>query len=268
MIEPLITMMVDRLLPGVLWKNRLSSLACAVVGLILSGKAKMTEIGTRAPGRARSINRSKRVWRFAHNHHINVEQVSAALIEALTRDLKFIVFAIDWTDIGPWKVLQVAIVTKSRGIPIYWKVVDESKRRLAEVELELCEMLVLRLVPLYKNLLIIGDRGFDAPGILRFLKERHVKFVIRFSHGNCLRLKDSDFTAVECLPLNVGDLVDYGRVEYTKSSGVPVRVVRVWRAGQNEEWNLATNLGAWASPELVVKLYARRFTIEELFRDL
>jgi hypothetical protein len=80
-------------------------------------------------------------------------------------------------------------------------------------------------------------------------------------------LQSAAFELVETLLLPRGETVDYGMVHYTKTGAVPARVVRIWEVGQREPWNLVTNLGRRFSPDLIVKLYARRFTIEELFRD-
>jgi len=43
-------------------------------------------------------------------------------------------------------------------------------------------------------------------------------------------------------------------------------VVLVHARGMKEAWCLATSRGEWTAAE-VVKLYSRRFTIEETFRD-
>jgi transcriptional regulator with XRE-family HTH domain len=265
-IESLISSLVGALLPGVLWKSRMKSLVAAVMGLILSGRASLWEMASRAPGKAKAVNRGKRIWRLFQNREIDVEEIAGALLLTVTRNVQDVVVAIDWTEFGRWKILKAAVVTRSRGIPIYWKTVKDGNRRMAEVEMELCDALIRRLPP-GKRLLILGDRGFHSAELVRFLKQRGVKFVLRFPHGVCLRQRAGEFIPVEDLPLKVGDLLDYGRVEYTKSSAVPARVIRTWMDGQAEEWNLVTNLGKNAVPRLIVNLYGRRFTIEELFRD-
>jgi plasmid maintenance system antidote protein VapI len=267
MIVSLISALTEALLPGVLWRNRMNSLVAAVVGLILAGKANMWEMGVKAPGQALEVNKGKRIYRLFNNLNINLDEVARALLRVLTVNVTDVIVAIDWTEFGSWKILKAAVVAQGRGIPVYWKAVKDGRRRMAEVELEFCDTL-LQLVPSGKRLCIIGDRGFDSAEIVRFLKERAIKFALRFSHGVCIRLRDADFVHIEELPLKVGQLVDYGRVEYTKAFAVPARVVRTWMAGQDEEWNLVTNLGKNALAELIVKLYGRRFTIEELFRDL
>ena len=266
-IVVVISRAVEELLSGALWKNRLNSLIAAVVGLILSGEATMAAIGGSACGRARVVNKIKRVWRLAHNQHLDLNRVAARLIQVLTFGQRSVVVAIDWTDMGRWKVLQAAIITAGRAIPVYWMVINEKKMRLAEAELRFCETMVLRLIPADKRLFIIGDRGFDSAETLRFLKERRIKFLIRFARGKCLKLKGQDYVLVENMPLSLGEAVDYSWAEYTRHSQLPLRIVRVWKDGQDEEWNLASNLGRYFTAEFIVKLYARRFTIEELFRD-
>ena len=267
MVEALISSLAGALLPGVLWKNRMKSLVATMVGLMLAGKANIWEMGGLMPGPALPVNKGKRASRLYNNLNISLDDIARALLRAVTVNLTDVIVAVDWTEFGSWKILKAAIVAKGRGIPIYWKAVKDGSRRMADVEVELCDKL-LQLLPAAKRLLILGDRGFDSADLVLYLKQRGIKFVLRFSHNVCIALRNAAFVRVEDIPLKVGEIVDYGLALYTKGFSVPVRVVRTRMDGQDDDWNLVTNLGKNAAAELIVKLYGCRFTIEELFRDL
>ena len=269
MIVDLFSAMTRALLPrSVLWKNRMNSLVAAVLGLIFAGKTNIWDMGVAAPGKANAVNRGKRIGYFLTNLNISIEDVAKALLNALTGNLTDVIVAIDWTEFGSWKILTAAVVTKGRGIPFFWKAVKDGRCRMADVEVQVCEKLIA-MVPPGKRLLLLGDRGFDSAEFVAYLLRRGVQFVLRCVHSVSVRLSDNvDFVTISNLPLKVGEVLDYGTVLYTKGSAVAVRLVRTLAHGQTDEWNLITNLGEHALAKVIVKLYGRRFTIEELFRDL
>jgi predicted XRE-type DNA-binding protein len=268
-IVDLFSAMIRAFLPRrVLWTNRMNSLVAAILGLIFAGKTNIWDMGVAAPGKASAVNRGKRIGHLLANLNISIDDIAQALLKALTANMTDVIIAIDWTEFGSWKILQAAVVARGRAIPVFWKAVKDGRRRMADVEIQVCEKLIA-MTPPGKRLLLLGDRGFDSAEFVVFLLQRGVQFVLRFARSvSVRRSEDIDFVAVSDLPLKVGEVLDYGTVLYTKGSSVPVRLVRTWADGQSQEWNLITNIGTNAVAKLIIKLYGRRFTIEELFRDL
>jgi hypothetical protein len=167
MVEAFVSVLTRALLPGVLWENRMNSLVAAMVGLMRAGRTNMWEMGVMAPGPATEVNKGKRIYRLFNNANINLDEICKVLLRVLTVLASDVILAIDWTEFGSWKILKAAIVTRGRGIPVYWKAVKDGSRRMAEVELEFCDKL-LEFLPPGKQLLIIGDRGFDSADLVRF----------------------------------------------------------------------------------------------------
>lgn len=113
---------------------------------------------------------------------------------------------------------------------------------------------------------VVADRGFGDVELYELLKaELGFDFVIRFRE--CIHVEDEKGvvrSAAEWVPRS-------GRATALRNATVTGRryrlaaVVVVKALGMKDAWCLATSLAASAAE--VVKLYGRRFSIEESFRD-
>jgi len=131
-------------------------------------------------------------------------------------------------------------------------------------------VLLLRLraaIPDDVKVTIVADRGFGDAALYEFLRSERWDFVIRFREGIHVRKA----TAPSRVP--AAQLVEpSGRARMFKNAAVTAKehpvaaVVTVKAKGMKDAWCLATSRTDLTA-SAVVKLYGRRFTIEETFRD-
>jgi hypothetical protein len=116
-----------------------------------------------------------------------------------------------------------------------------------------------------QNIVIVADRGFARASLLRWFRDHQRQFVIRFDAGTWLHLPDGTSGAVgQVLALRPGQCIWLPQARYGKDDQVPVAVLAVWDAGQQEPWYLATNLSNAESTEIC---YRWRMRIEAGNRD-
>ena len=148
-----------------------------------------------------------------------------------------------------------------------WKTVKQARlkgRRNAyedEVLVRLHEVL-----PPGVHVTVLADRGFGDQKLYTFLTELGFGFIIRFRGVVAVESQDGEVrTAGTWVPLN-GRIRQLCGAKVTKDRYGLDSVVCVKARGMKEPWCLAVG-GATITGATAVKLYARRFTIEETFRD-
>ena len=269
MLLDTIQQLVGLLLGGTLWTSHMRTLCLCICGLLIGGRASVQHIGENMPNDGVDDRHNiKRASRFVNNQLLQLSRAQRRLLWRVTEPHDAIVVALDWTEkIGRWSVLMSAIIARGRAIPVWWTVNDKDEARAASVEPSHLQGL-LQMLPPAKKVILLADRGFDTSGFLHLLLlQERLSFVTRFAAGISVQpLGAQAGIMIEDTDLLPDVPTDLGWVLYTKVSPVWVRVVRMHDRRQAEPWNLATNLDLPA--DKIVRLYARRFSIEELFRDL
>ena len=98
-----------------------------------------------------------------------------------------------------------------------------------------------------------------------YLEELDFKYVIRFRGDIHVRTKDARQAPASEFLLESGKAKRYNDVELTETRRKTAGLVTVHARKMKDAWYLATNCDASATA--IVKLYGRRFSIEETFRD-
>ena len=183
---------------------------------------------------------------------------------------KEIVVALDWTEFDADDHATLAgylITNHGRATPLIWLTVKKStlagKRN--DYEYRLIERLHECVDPSV-TISLLADRGFGDQKLYQLLQLLGWDFTIRFR--GAILVEDSEGVrkpAGKWLPANGrATMIRGARVTHTRTEVPAVVVVKAPR--MKEAWHLATTLSA-AKASDVVKLYGRRFTIEETFRD-
>lgn len=250
-------------------KTRIKTLAAMVYGLARSPRLGVAALGRALPGGTAEKHRIKRVDRFLGNERIRPDELVRPLIGAIIGTRQRIFVAIDWTDLhdGIHQALVAGVITGSRALPIWWRIVD--KRDLAASQNRIEEQFIAtlrRLLPRDREAVILADRGFARVGFLQQLQRLGFRYVIRTKVTVWVEGERHRGTLGD-LVIGLGTLLDLGVVNYQKNVGWPVRVVAHFAPGQREPWLLATNITE-VSPSVVVRWYGRRMEVEELFKDL
>jgi len=248
------------------------SIAHAALGVLRAPNASIAAIG-RASARSRGKRDKhgiKQVDRLLSNDRIRIERLFGSYVRALVGGRKEITAAIDWSDYarsGHSKVAISLVTRHGRATPLVWLTVATAKlkRRRASYEQRALRMLKWALGD-DVTVTILADRGFGDSALYEQMKKLlRFHFVIRFRGGIQVTSAEGETRpAVEWVAPN-GRAVLLANAKVTARCVPVAAVVTVKRKGMKEPWILATSREDDA--EAIVTLYARRFTIEETFRD-
>ena len=122
------------------------------------------------------------------------------------------------------------------------------------------------LIPAGVQVSLVGDTEFGHTLVLEELDHWHWHYALRQSGHNLVMTRQSSrFQPLESLLTHVGEWLWMPSVVLTQANAYPTHLMLCWMRGDKRPWLLATNL---PHPPAVLRLYARRMWIEELFGDL
>ncbi len=255
-----------------LHRRRILSLSHGVIGVLHAASLAIHAIG-QGLAQARGLDPKhaiKQVDRLLSNRGIDVWKLFGSWVPFVIADRTDVVVTLDWTehDHDDQATIALNMVTShGRATPLMWKTVKKSamKDRRNEHEDALLERL-REIVPRDVRITVLADRGFGDQKLYEYAKELGLDYIIRFRE--CILVTDArgdTLAAAEWVPLN-------GRVKHIPKAQVtadktPVPAVACIKAkGMKEAWCLATSRTDLSGTD-VVKLYGKRFTTEENFRD-
>jgi hypothetical protein len=251
---------------------RVLSLSNGVVGVLHAAALAIHAIGQAYAKVANIKPKSgvKQVDRLLSNAGLDMSVVIRPWVKFVVGVRKEIVVALDWTDFekDDHTTLCAYLVTShGRSTPLAWKTVKKStlKGTRNDHEYSLVEVLH-EAIDADVEVVLLADRGFGDHKLYAFLESLGWDFVIRFRGCIAVRSAAGETRAAEeWVPTN-GRATMLRKVCVTDDRA-EVPAVVVARAPQMKEaWCLATTLSKRKASE-VVKLYGKRFTIEETFRD-
>lgn len=253
--------------------QRVFSLATGVVGVMHAAAASIHAIGIGmaiATGRE-SRHAIKQIDRLLSNRGIDVEDLLVPWIKFVVGSRPSMYVALDWTEFdadGQMTLAAHMITDHGRSTALAWRTIYKnalvSERGRHERELV---RIVRDAVPADTQITVLADRGFGSQDLYADLEEAEVDFIIRFRQNIVVSNGDSGETkpAAEWVPKN-GRALLLQNAAVTKKASPIAAVVCVKAKGMKEAWCLATSRKDLSAQE-IVKLYGRRFTIEESFRD-
>jgi hypothetical protein len=263
---------VENLLGDDIHAKRVLSFAHGVVGVLHAAALGVHAIGRGLADAMGSDPKHavKQVDRLLSNAGITVWLWFAQWVQFVVAERQELVVALDWTEFDKDDQATIAlylVTSHGRATPLLWKTVRKSelKNRRNEYEYQLVERLH-ELLPPAKDITLLADRGFGDQKLFTYLDAIGWSFAIRFRKVIKVTYDNKTMAAADWVPIN-GNARMLRDVLITEDN-TPLRaVVLKHQKGMKEAWCIATNrvdLGAAG----VIKLYARRFTIEETFRDL
>lgn len=263
---------INRIFEDDLHARRVVSLANGVVGVLDAAVLSIHAIGR---GYAHATNHSekhgvKQTDRMLGNPGIDVWSLFRPWAEFVVGERKEIVLALDWTEFDADDHATLAgylITSHGRATPLIWMTVRKStlEGKRNDYEYRLIERLHECLAADVK-ITVLADRGFGDQKLYALLQTLGWDFVIRFR--GVIQVEDASGErkpAAKWLPpTGRATMIRGARVTRTRAAVPAVVVVHAPR--MKEAWCLATTLAESKAAE-IVKLYGRRFTIEETFRD-
>jgi hypothetical protein len=264
--------LIDWMAGESLHAKRVESVTNAVVGVVNAVSLSIHAIGA---GLARTSglhakHAIKQVDRLLSNPGFNVWELFAHWIPYVLGATQEIVVALDWTDFdadGHSTIALHLVTAHGRATPLVWMSVKKAQLKGRRNRYE--DTVLLRLhevVPPGVKVTLLADRGFGDQALYALLKDLGFDFIIRFRGAVVVESRDGEVrTASEWVPPN-GKTRQLKNARVTTDRSLVDSVVCVKARGMKDPWCLAVGGGA-RTGATAVKLYGRRFTIEETFRD-
>jgi hypothetical protein len=264
--------LIDWMAGESLHAKRVQSVTNAVVGVVNAVSLSIHAIGA---GLAQTSglhakHAIKQVDRLLSHPGFNVWTLFAHWVPYVLAASQEIVVALDWTDFdadGHATIALYLVTAHGRATPLVWMTVPKAQLKGRRNRYE--DTVLLRLhevVPPGVKVTILADRGFGDQHLYAHLTDLGFDFIIRFRGVVSVESRDGEVRSAHAwVPAN-------GKTRQLKDARVTAdryrvdSVVCVKARGMKDAWCLAVG-GGTRTGATAVTLYARRFTIEETFRD-
>jgi hypothetical protein len=265
--------LIDRMVGEPLHAKQVASVTNAVVGVVHAVSLSIHAIGTglAAARGLQSKHAIKQVDRLLSNPALDIWALFAHWVPYVVAGQSAIVVALDWTDFdadGQAMIAASLVTAHGRALPLVWRTVHKARlkghrnRYEDEVLLRLHEVL-----PPGVRVTILADRGFGDQQLYTVLKDFGFDFVVRFRGAVTVERRTGEVrTAHDWVPAN-GTIRQLRGARVTQDRTPVDAVVCVKQRGMPTPWCLAIG-GTTITGAQAVRLYGRRFTIEEAFRDV
>ena len=254
--------------------NRLPSqsrtLAVLVAAAVRTERPNLATLGRQLAGPTTAKSAIQRAWRFTDNARVEVADAMAGVIARLVRKRKKrLLVSFDWTEVRSFHTLMAAACIGGRAVPLLWASYPEWKLLRSQNSLEEGLLRLLRtLIPASVPVVILADRGFGRAEWAAVCQELGVRYLVRIKPA--VTVFGTRYRGVlNKYPVHKGIAHVLREVDYRKDRRVRHNIVIRWRPDlpkkRDEPWYLMTDLQGRA--EALCRLYARRMSVEELFRD-
>lgn len=251
--------------------SQAKTLSVLVAAALSTARVRLAEVGRHLSGPAAAKHRIKRVWRFTANDRIEVATAMRGVVRRLLkrRRQRPLLVAFDWTEVHDFCTLTAAAVIKGRAVPLLWVSIAKTqlKRRRNALEEKLVRQLQ-DMLPEGVSLILLADRGFGRTELARTCQKLGLHYIIRIKPDVWVETRSFRGT-LRVYPVHQGmcrvlrDVVD--RKHDPVRQHVLIRGVEGLPQKRDEPWFLMTDLGR--APRSLSRLYGKRMTVEELFRD-
>lgn len=252
--------------------KRLESVVNATTGAIQSARLGISAIG-HGLAVAKGLNGKhaiKQVDRLLSNKKLNMAAFFESWLRYAIGARQEILVALDWTEYerDDQSTIALHLLTKhGRATPLMWKTVVKSELKgwRNAHEHELLRQLH-KLLPDGVMVTVIADRGFGYVELYELCRQLQFDYIIRFRGDISVEDQHGETRLASAWLTPSGRAKMLREVWVTSERAAVPAAVFVQAKGMKEAWFLATSRAELQSSPLV-KLYGRRFTIEESFRD-
>ena len=253
------------------WLRHRKTMALVIAAIAAAGQARSFAIATciKTWHGVRLDSAVNRFYRLLRNENVDDLALAASWAKVLApSSTRHLLVAIDWTE---WhhelRLLVAAVVAGTRAIPLF---VQGTRKLVRTRSLNAYENAFLRVLAgalksAAVTATVLCDRGFRRVSWLSLLQKLQLGFVVRLMDDVSAEY-EGEILPLARIPLPRGKVVDLGVVPLRSDGAVTVRVIGYWARNAKEPWWVATSERGDARK--VLKLYDRRMTVEEQFRDL
>ena len=199
-----------------------------------------------------------KIWRLTKNGKVVgvFPQVIASFASITAEDM----VAVDFSDFGNgFQVLAFAKRTnRGRALPLYFETLHYPIPKDSQ------NLFVNAAILRFGNIfgvkpILVFDRGFACPAIIKFLEENQWKYIVRVKGGKYfMNPKTGKVFAARRAPRRDQPVIAYGKCLRL--------IISDEQENTKEPWYLLTN-DTEATRDEIVDRYYHRFEIEEFFRD-
>jgi len=251
------------------------TIAYLVYGLIRNRKIGVASIGRGMKTNTSVRHNIKRVARYLSNDKISIDKSLLSMQKIICSKTKILLIILDWTTLPKqgYQILKASVVGEGRAIPFIFKTYKEGtiKQKQTFFEKNLIEK-VIKIIGYEKEIIFIMDKGFgQKPELLDYIKKKGCFFIARTKEiyniksnlytGKIKNLKTKPW---EILKISDAELLfDYRSRNIKK---LICNIIITQKVNIYSRWILCTNIKN-KPDELIIKLYYKRMTIEEFFKD-
>ena len=286
---------LHKVLGGVIHKRRLDSLSEVVLTAIKIKEVNLTRMGRSLSLPIQERSGIQKVNRLLGNEHLRKDKIkiSKEIAELLIGNKGRAEIIVDWTKYPRSKdaVLRAALVSSGRALTLYEE--RHSEKSIGNGRIQKAFLKQLKwIIPKGCKLVIITDAGFHNPWFKEVLKLGW-DYIGRIRGLKHYSRDGKDYLPCSDLYKFASEVVSYegkviltrknkletnfylvkaklkGRKNRTKTGAVRKdKDSKAYSRSYREPWLLASSLKGRLAAKKVEKIYARRMTIEESFRDL
>lgn len=252
--------------------RRVLSLSNATTGALYSGALGVQAIGL-GLAEAEGLNSKhaiKQVDRLLSNQGLDVWEIFESWVPFVLAERKEAVVALDWTDFdgdGQSTIALHLITEHGRATPLVWKTVNKSELKNNRNAFE--DQVISRFLEVSARDLkvtLLADRGFADQKLFDLLRRWGVSYVIRCRGAIMVTNEEGESRRADRWLAPSGRAVRIPNARITRDQSQVGAVVCVRAPKMKDSWCLVTS-DSTARAMQIVRLYGRRFTIEESFRD-
>lgn len=247
-------------------------LILVVAALQLLKQVKLEIIAEALPLPILFESRRKKLRRFLSLDKLSIETLWFPCVKSLLEEIfetqDTVYLAIDRTSWGVINILMVSVVYDHRAWPIYWNFLDKKgSSNLSEQQKVLTKS--LDLLSEYV-LVVLGDREFCSTKLGNWLGSKGAYFCLRQKCNTKIEQENGLYQELRDWGLAPGIKLFLNDRQVTQQKGfgtfnIACKWKRTYRGFRTKEpWYILTN---FASVDLAILAYQRRFDIEEMFRD-
>jgi hypothetical protein len=244
------------------------NLAWFITGLVVAAHCQLTRIAPHLPWDGERDRIIQRLRRIIMNPRLDVRTLYGPTAGYLLHWLngpQGIVLVIDRTTLSNHlNILMVGIAFRGRVLPFAWKV-QKKQGSFQRRYLEACLRFIAQWAPPHAQIWVVGDREYQDVALQTFVRDTlGWHFVQRLdqstwvfpARGRAFKLKERG--------LRPGQFRSFGRVRITQQHFGGVELIGYWACGEDEPWYLISDC---TLDQQQVRVYRKRFWIEEMFRD-
>ena len=247
--------------------TRKRNLAWLVTGLYLSGSVHLPYIVRRLSLPGQDLSLVNRLRRFLDNPNIAVREwyrpVVTHILQAFSgQPLRLV---LDCTKVGfRFRMMTVSVAYRKRSLPLVWSIHRGPKgHTTAEQQIELLTY-IRSLMTHHSEVWVLGDSGFQAVRLLKWLACQQWRFVIRQTGNIQVCRQGQDWVRLADFGLQEGEtrIIGWVRVAEKYNAGW-FWLVMHWQKGEEEPWYLVSN-----QSEELIRRYRVRMWVEEMYGDM